>query len=408
MTDHNRPHSHSPAAGSAPKPDRADLILTTSGPDPAAAVSGAALSSPPQPNAGRYQMLDEIAQGGMGVIWRATDTTLGREVAIKVLQDRFSLDSGTARRDGSPGECVLSPSPRRCCSKAGQTCTAASQALSYPESYCSIRTKDVGENAESSHLRTSAIPYQSRHHAGNPARLPKSLFHAQSMAKTRPDSAASPMIPSEGWIYGPGASFPDHRSLLRSSAVPRKSGEGKCARFASTINLGGHSPKGIPADPAGGQGTRTGGQQIAQSRLHEHSSQGVRRQSRSVGLFPEGDWRRPVLALQRSAGQGADDARQDSRPTLNLSANNHRSCPIPAEQHVHDGQCDPANYGSAQGPPGGEDRPGRRADHQSRRREGDARNCWPRPERLGRELPWWRPDKLYSKWKNRLPTSKSN
>jgi serine/threonine protein kinase len=34
----------------------------------------------------------------MGVIWRAMDTTLDREVAIKVLQDRFAPDSGTAHR----------------------------------------------------------------------------------------------------------------------------------------------------------------------------------------------------------------------------------------------------------------------------------------------------------------------
>jgi serine/threonine-protein kinase len=44
------------------------------------------------------EMLDEIAHGGMGVIWRATDTTLGREVAVKVLQDKFPPDSGTAHR----------------------------------------------------------------------------------------------------------------------------------------------------------------------------------------------------------------------------------------------------------------------------------------------------------------------
>jgi Flp pilus assembly protein TadD len=43
-------------------------------------------------------MHDEIAHGGMGVIWRATDTTLGREVAVKVLQDKFAPDSGTAHR----------------------------------------------------------------------------------------------------------------------------------------------------------------------------------------------------------------------------------------------------------------------------------------------------------------------
>jgi len=57
-------------------------------------------SSPPilQTAVQRYQLLDEIARGGMGVIWRATDTALRREVAVKVLQDKFALDSGTARR----------------------------------------------------------------------------------------------------------------------------------------------------------------------------------------------------------------------------------------------------------------------------------------------------------------------
>jgi serine/threonine-protein kinase len=49
-------------------------------------------------SAGRYQLLDEIAHGGMGVIWRATDTMLGREVAVKVLQDKFAADGDTARR----------------------------------------------------------------------------------------------------------------------------------------------------------------------------------------------------------------------------------------------------------------------------------------------------------------------
>jgi hypothetical protein len=98
MSDPNRPHSYSPAGGSAPEPDRIDLTNDFSGPDPAASVNVAALASPPRLNAGRYQMLAEIAHGGMGVIWRATDTTLGREVAIKVLQDKFAPDSGTARR----------------------------------------------------------------------------------------------------------------------------------------------------------------------------------------------------------------------------------------------------------------------------------------------------------------------
>ena len=48
--------------------------------------------------AARYLLGEEIARGGLGIIYRATDTVLGREVAVKVLQSKYAPDSGTARR----------------------------------------------------------------------------------------------------------------------------------------------------------------------------------------------------------------------------------------------------------------------------------------------------------------------
>ena len=45
-----------------------------------------------------YEITAEIGKGGMGEVYQAKDTKLGRDVAIKVLPEEFALDTERVAR----------------------------------------------------------------------------------------------------------------------------------------------------------------------------------------------------------------------------------------------------------------------------------------------------------------------
>ena len=58
---------------------------------------------------GHYEVVSSLGAGGMGEVYRAKDTQLGREVAIKLLLDEVSGDPERLARFERPSERSRAP-----------------------------------------------------------------------------------------------------------------------------------------------------------------------------------------------------------------------------------------------------------------------------------------------------------
>jgi serine/threonine protein kinase len=82
-----------------------------------------------------YRLVEKIGEGGMGVVWKAVDTTLDREVAVKILPDSLAADPERLQRFEREAKVLASlnhPTSRPCTASTNPAACVSSSWSSSP------------------------------------------------------------------------------------------------------------------------------------------------------------------------------------------------------------------------------------------------------------------------------------